>query len=719
MKYEEGSSQLEIGNGPKRKTDQGLGTGDLCNASWRLTVRRSSCPVGTADSSPALQCWEISGLSHRSPVGTTEGVSIVPTGLKNQRATRVPALKCWASIAPSLRDGRGTSRRLGFSRAILLAPLALLACALMLCAQDAATHGAGILPATAADVSPTESTSRPTPTSSRVRIDIDETGLPRQIYIAADERELPLELRVPGAQVPDAALAAIGRGNRLRAPITIVAIVDGKVIPATVVSRAVGSEPAKLKAGPFDVTAQTVLCGGAAVLEIHYEKKDAVTAELELLAQPVSPVDLAFDGQVADIKTMKLWTEVAATSPTSSPASAPATRPVPPAAFRDMAIAAGEGVVWQSPTKGFTKKLFIGTADGGIRWSSFNNGWPLDPDRSIVELRRSKIGEVTFAARLVGSTDAAAEGVLACIFRPSPFNCGRDGARKAQWIGVAPAAGDSDAFDLRTLKGTRCGDIGPGKYDHIDLYPSSLMRAIIGDRRGAILRIVSNVRTAQPGDDPAYDRAILGRALLHDVGVDPNGLSQPAEYVRLVKGLKGFGFFEANDIEFIPYWRSGAIVRYGEEFNPNSPFKLTEDNPAAGTYVSVYRRPFEKDGKKGYQAMFVIFNEQPKPIRERLYIFTPPRIWGGPGNVQTGAEIIAGYDFGKIPAENSDWRQKKIVDHHYVFGPAALVDLEDRSVANISDSKGQTAEIYGPLHIQAHDYRVFWGYWIPGVEKKK
>ncbi len=691
MKYQEGNRQLAIGN--RRNETGGM-------ALWSAAA-------------PTPLWISASAVADESTGRTAADLSSAPLPPEIQSGVGAPRFA--RGSAAALHSGR----RAGFSRSILLVPLALLACAMLLAAQDAATGGAGVAPASAA-------ASSTNPTSSRVRFDIDETGLPKQIYVAADVQELPLELRVPGAVVSDAALAAIGRGNRLRGPIRIEAVVEGKRVQAKTLKAGQekdGTLQCQLIAGPYKINVAAnyryeVAAGRILAIDIGYEAQ-AGNSELEFMIEPVTPVDLAWDLHVAPLAGMRLSTTVPATVPTSVATTSPSTRFIPPAYYRDVALSTGEGVIWDDSRQNdfHDKMLFLGTGDGGI-----TVGYDpsiREPNQSTVEVRRSKIGEVTFAVRLDRGNSDARKLKTRLLLIVSPTQSSAQCRRNLEWVSWPPSAKHSNTsrqgFEFMH---DFCGDVGPGNYDHVDLYPSSLMRALAGSSASETLRVRSNVRQAACGDDPAYDRAILGRAMLHDIGVDANGLGQPAEYVRLVKALKGFGFFEANDIEFIPYWRSGTVVRFGEEFNPNSPFKLTEDNPAAGTYVSVYRRPFEKDGKKGYQAMFVIFNEQAKPVRERLYIFTPPRIWGGKGNVQTGSEIIAGYDFGRIP-DGSDWRKKKVVDHHYVFGPPALMDLEDRSVANLSDSKGQTSEIYGPLHIQQHDYRVLWGYWLPGEEKKK
>ena len=66
-------------------------------------------------------------------------------------------------------------------------------------------------------------------TAGRLEFKVDDSGLPAQIRIDAAPADLPLELRGAEAKAPgDAVLTAIGRGPQLAAPMTVVALVDGK-----------------------------------------------------------------------------------------------------------------------------------------------------------------------------------------------------------------------------------------------------------------------------------------------------------------------------------------------------------------------------------------------------------------------------------------------------------------------------------------------------------
>ena len=48
-----------------------------------------------------------------------------------------------------------------------------------------------------------------------------------------------------------------------------------------------------------------------------------------------------------------------------------------------------------------------------------------------------------------------------------------------------------------------------------------------------------------------------------------------------------------------------------------------------------------------------------------------------------------------------------------------MKDLEDGGFVKDSSSKGQVAEIYGPIHVPPHDFRLVWGYGLPETSPRK
>ncbi len=266
--------------------------------------------------------------------------------------------------------------------------------------------------------------------------------------------------------------------------------------------------------------------------------------------------------------------------------------------------------------------------------------------------------------------------------------------------------------------------------DNVVVYPASQFTLNAHNYTGHVVRLVSrhgdrNSHASRPGDDKRLDRQMLGRGLLNDVAVQffgPHGWLQHKEQIlRVINGLIDFGFFaEDGQTEYIPYWRSGKYVRYGDAFDDEGAFELTESNPNEKVYVSVYRRPhYDKSGKKllGYKAMFVIMNENDAPVRSRLFVLDTQRLFGGK-NCAMGNEWVKGYDWSKIQALNEgeglteppDWSAEK-VSHRTDGKLAFLIDFEDGGLVKAEQNPVRDGtEIYGPIFIGPHDYRIVWAW---------
>ncbi|HUS46654.1 MAG TPA: glycoside hydrolase domain-containing protein, partial [Phycisphaerae bacterium] len=145
------------------------------------------------------------------------------------------------------------------------------------------------------------------------RFTVGESALPSQVFIKPDIRELPLALRAAGAKPTDTALAAIGRGSRLRAPMRLEAEVQGKRVAAQVTRPARAFRQAKgkvayragLAVGPFDVDLDVQYeCDGAMTVKLTYERaRKPAVGTLELVIDLAGPVDLAYRPPPADPKT--------------------------------------------------------------------------------------------------------------------------------------------------------------------------------------------------------------------------------------------------------------------------------------------------------------------------------------------------------------------------------------------------------------------------------
>jgi len=301
---------------------------------------------------------------------------------------------------------------------------------------------------------------------------------------------------------------------------------------------------------------------------------------------------------------------------------------------------------------------------------------------------------------------------LARVFKESGVPC-----RNSFWANNSATAFASFGYDTMLVE--ECSsDHKSYELDHVVVYPNSLVKYNSHNFTGLVTRLVPrhgwpNMIVSRPGDDKRLDRQLLGRALLNDIGLQPSGphgrFQHNEQCLRFINALIDFGYF-ADDgrTEMIPYWRNQHIVRYGERFSADSAFELSERDPYAKVYVTVYRRPVIVNGRvRGTKAMFVIMNESDKPIRERLIITDPARLWGR-RNYLAGSKVTGGYDFSKIDklVPDSDWRKGSIV-RAIRFG--ALRDMEDNGLIQEASNKGRKGQLYGPVYIHPHDYRILYG----------
>lgn len=121
----------------------------------------------------------------------------------------------------------------------------------------------------------------------------------------------------------------------------------------------------------------------------------------------------------------------------------------------------------------------------------------------------------------------------------------------------------------------------------------------------------------------------------------------------------------------------------------------------------MYRRATAKGGTG---AVIVIVNESDQPVREQLYIFDSARVFGG-ANVLTEGEMLSQLNFAKIPGD-SDWRQPYIIGfrpREDAAGKNVLADLEDGGVGRQLPNLKAAPDVYGPVFVGAHDFRIIYG----------
>lgn len=565
--------------------------------------------------------------------------------------------------------------------------------------------------------------------TARHVITIGPTGLPAQIEIKAAPAELPLKgsRRVNASA---AQLLARGRGPQLRAPIRLTAEVDGKeieAVPQEAVQPALDKDmvrcSSKLTAGSVKATLETRYeRDGALLAKLTYETSAAIDA-LQLVIDLNGTVDQVVPG----------------------PPVADKVQVYPPTHF---ALSSEEGLVWGNSgadakqtagraVPGIVTHAYVGSGDRGFSWLTDADGWDIDAKKPTMTLARDEAGQVSWRIRLVNhrtkvkgaKTISFALLTHPATFKPKdhrrrgwldwPFAGKQAGKPPLTLAGRAALAGKSgllradaaatfEAAGGAILSGPAGGDAISGTQHHVATYPIGLVRYLAGTHTGLGVRLQSNAhKLIKAGSNRAADRVLLGRALLHDIGLDAGSLAHLGDAARVAAALKGFGYFEADGAtEFIPYWRSNRLLRFGEPFSQDGAFHLDQVNPVGQVYVSIFRRPY---GRKGTKAMLVMVNESDHPVRDQLYVLNPGGLFGGPNRL-TRNSAVEKYDFAAMP-DNSDWGKPGLLSRGGDRGRAiALEDLEEGgTVLRASARRG--SENYGPqIFIPAHDFRIFYGH---------
>jgi len=283
------------------------------------------------------------------------------------------------------------------------------------------------------------------------RFTLDASGLPAQIDIRPDPRELPLEQRGANAVVSPQTLLAIGRGPQLRAPFRLEAVVGGARVPAQVLTPAKAVRTgkseieyaSKLRIGPVEADLRTRYdCDGSLHATLVYGSGTPVKIDrLQMVADIAGTVDLAvFDNRL------------------------------------EYTLPKKTGVVWDSTAMHmelfFTKFVpwfWFGNDDRGWSYVANNDkGWILDRDGSAMEIERDKVGDVTWRVAFVNHP-AEVRGprtiefsILTHPAKPKPenarlmawqYNCGEE----YQANNVLHYRGWSAAADVKT-SGNAGGD---------------------------------------------------------------------------------------------------------------------------------------------------------------------------------------------------------------------------------------------------------------------
>ncbi len=259
------------------------------------------------------------------------------------------------------------------------------------------------------------------------RFTLDASGLPAQIFIKPDVRDLPLEARAAGTTLPDADLIALGRGPQLRAPIRLVVRVDGQDHAAAVVSPAApvriwDSEivyESQLRAGPLDLTLRTQYdCDGAMHCAITYGSATPVTIDgFDMVMDVAGLVDLGTSGLGPGMVGADVW---------------------------ECGIPTGEGIVWDSADMGkpdmyyshFIPWFWFGSGDRAFTFfSDSDEHWMLDRDGSSIRLERDAAGALTWRTKFVNHTvEISGDRTLAFTLLTHPSKPKPEGFRKQAWF---------------------------------------------------------------------------------------------------------------------------------------------------------------------------------------------------------------------------------------------------------------------------------------------
>jgi len=229
------------------------------------------------------------------------------------------------------------------------------------------------------------------------RFTLADSGLPAQIFIKPDRRELPLEKRGDGAELSDEELLRIGRGPQLRAPIRLEAEVGGKRYQAEVVEAAQPVREwqseleyaSKLKVGPVDVDLRTQYdCDGALHCTLTYGSEAS-----------------------AEVDALEMRMDVA--GPVGLKATAIRGGGMTGVDVRECTLPQRAGVVWDSADMEypdlfythFMPWLWFGSADRAFTYfCDTDKDWLVDREGSTMHLERNNAGELSWVTKFVNHT---------------------------------------------------------------------------------------------------------------------------------------------------------------------------------------------------------------------------------------------------------------------------------------------------------------------------
>jgi|688.fasta_scaffold101707_2 hypothetical protein len=606
-------------------------------------------------------------------------------------------------------------------------------------------------------------------TTFRNVITVDDTGLPAQIEIRALTNDLPLVWRAEKER-PATLIKRIGRGPQLAAPLRLEAVIDKVTFvaqadaPAELTKTDKGLEAAgtwqadKLKGRLRIVYAED----GSVTGQVTYDAKGTDLERLDVVMELDGPVDTAIAGNPDGWATEKS---------------------LPP---EYGTLGSKSGVLWlngKNPEgdgklqKGPVTHFFLGNGDRGFTWLA-GDGIVLDKDAPSMSVERSRAKVTQWKIALVNKSPRGGEKTANFAFLIHPARAQVADRRLTQWqpwsekaatptldaaargalagtnvLVRAEAASVCEVAAARALlEGVAGGEALNAGATLADRFPLGLFRYLAAPHTALAAQLRPNAATlTSAGASPAPDRMALGRALLHDIGVDLGGLADRVGAADVARALEEFGYFESDgQTEFLPYWRTEGIFQFGEDFEADADkgFAVTSESPTARTKVSAFIRStgVEKTQYKGAvnrrKTLFVLVNEGTQAVREYLIIQNPQYLFGGPNKVQV-EQIYSQLDFSYLAADG-DWNRGRVersmpeiysragtargakpnVGNRIIYRAhmSELMDLETGGFVRMGEKetkiRGKFAgdaflkngwQIYGPVYVPARSMRLLYG----------
>ena len=247
---------------------------------------------------------------------------------------------------------------------------------------------------------------------------IAESGLPAQIRIHPDPRELPFDKRDDDADLPDSLLQRYGRGPQLRAPMRFEAVVDGQRVQAEVV------EPAKLTKeweSEFEYSSKIRVADILIDIRVVYDCDGSLDVYL----------DYGPDGNAARVELLEMVTDFDGRMDLVSSGTKAG---MAGSDVFECSLPEEEGVVWDSKDTAielfyskFVPWFWLGSGDRAFTWmANSDRGWHLDKEGSSMWVERNAEGKVTWRVKFINHPTTVEErkstyfGLLVHPAKPKP-----------------------------------------------------------------------------------------------------------------------------------------------------------------------------------------------------------------------------------------------------------------------------------------------------------